>query len=127
MHKVLIVEDEELVARMIMTALQWLRHECTWVRDGNEALVALQTLDPDVVLTDLRMSGMDGVELIRKLREGTPYRRVVAMTGCRDTGPDSLPQAALRAGADQLLAKPFRVADLLSAIGDVLRRDVAVR
>jgi two-component system, OmpR family, response regulator QseB len=116
MPKILIVEDEEQVARMIMTVFEEVHLDCTWARDGNEALAALAQADADVILTDLVMGGMDGIELITRLRARGSTRRVVVMTGCRDTETESPLRAAMDAGADLLLLKPFRIPELLEAV-----------
>ncbi|HEX2099045.1 MAG TPA: response regulator [Candidatus Synoicihabitans sp.] len=116
MSKILIVEDEALIAQLISTALSAHGYECLWVRDGVEALAKLTEFEPAIVLTDLVMSGMGGLQLIPKLRAAMPELRIVAMTGCQAAGPEAPLAAAQRLGADAVLAKPFRVLELLEAL-----------
>jgi len=84
-------------------------------------------VDVDVVITDIYMPGMNGVELIRRLEARDHCRRVIAMTGGGVTRTSTeLLAEAMSVGADLTIEKPFGPEKLLSAVQDVLGKDVGV-
>ncbi len=112
--RILIVEDSDPLRRMFARLLAMSGFEVCEASDGQEALERLAGITPDLVLTDLMMPRVDGVELIRRIR-ATPGRAtlpVVAMTamsgGC---------ERALEAGADRALTKPLGLEPLLNCLG----------
>jgi PAS domain S-box-containing protein len=107
--RVLVVEDDEDSAEVIREVLAGLGHEVRVVRDGPLALTEAERLEPDVVLLDLGLPTMDGVEVARRLRGVTSRARIVAMTG---RGPS----AASGVEFDGYLVKPFDVAALTNAM-----------
>ena len=71
MLKVLVVEDEEMIRRGIVLAVDWAAMDCVVVGEaanGLEALDAVERLDPSLIITDLKMPQMDGIEMLRRLR-----------------------------------------------------------
>lgn len=109
----LIVDDDEAVCRVVMTALQKNGYATVVARDGSEALqVAMQT-SPAVVMCDLRMPGMDGHTLMRRVKAQGATAAFVVMSGSKDR-EDVID--ALRNGACDYLSKPFTVSDLLAAV-----------
>lgn len=124
MLKVLVVEDEELIRRGIVLAVDWAALDCVVVGEaanGEEALEAVERYDPTLIITDLKMPKMDGLELVRRLREAGNEAYVIILTAY-----DSFDyaQAALRLGAVDYLLKPFRDGDLERAVLDLRRRMV---
>ena len=122
MLKVLVVEDEELIRRGIVLAVDWAALDCVVVGEaanGEEALEAVERYDPTLIITDLKMPKMDGLELVRRLREQGNEAYVIILTAY-----DSFDYArtALRLGAVDYLLKPFRDGDLERAVLDLRRR-----
>lgn len=122
MLKVLVVEDEELIRRGIVLAVDWAALDCVVVGEasnGEEALEAVERLDPNLIVTDLKMPKMDGLEMLRRLRERGNGAYVIILTAY-----DSFEyaQTALRLGAVDFLLKPFHDGDLEEAVSNLRRR-----
>lgn len=107
----ILVADDELGSRLVaQAAVVALGHECVVVSDGEQAWAALQQDRPDVLVTDLSMPGMDGLELCRRVRtQDDGYVYVVLLTS-HGQPQDML--AGMRAGADDYLRKPLDPLDL---------------
>jgi two-component system, OmpR family, alkaline phosphatase synthesis response regulator PhoP len=120
----LLVEDDELVGTMVAMNLRSRTDEVAWIRNGSEALeVALESTF-DLILLDISLPGIDGVEILRSLRQrglGTP---ILMLTARSDTKSKV---AALGLGADDYLAKPFDVAEMIARVRALLRRARADR
>ncbi|MBS0632245.1 MAG: response regulator [Verrucomicrobia bacterium] len=115
-RRVLVVDDVAINRSLLNELLTPLGFEVTEAASGSEALAAVAALSPSLVLLDLRMPGMDGIEFARRLRatEGGSKVRIIAMSASvlsfsRDD--------AFAAGCDDFLAKPFREADLVEKLG----------
>ena len=122
MLKVLVVEDEELIRKGIVLAVDWAALDCVVVGEaanGEEALEAVERYDPTLIITDLKMPKMDGLELLRRLREAGNDVYVIILTAY-----DSFEyaQSALRLGAVDFLLKPFHDGDLERAVLGLQRR-----
>lgn len=122
MLKVLVVEDEELIRRGIVLAVDWAALGCVVVGEasnGEEALEAVERLNPSLIITDLKMPRMDGIEMLRRLRERGNNAYVIILTAY-----DSFEyaQSALRLGAVDFLLKPFHDGDLEQAVLGVRKR-----
>jgi DNA-binding NarL/FixJ family response regulator len=113
--RVLVVDDQQLVRDGIASLLgiQPGIEVVGTAADGHEALQRAADLDPDVVLMDVRMPGLDGVEATRALRRTRPSCRVVMLTTFDD---DQYVTLALRAGADGYLLKDLGAAELADAV-----------
>ena len=122
MLKVLVVEDEELIRKGIVLAVDWAALDCVVVGEasnGEEALDAVERYDPSLIITDLKMPRMDGLEMLRRLRERGCGAYVIILTAY-----DSFEyaQSALRLGAVDFLLKPFHDGDLEQALSNLRRR-----
>jgi len=106
MAKLLVVDDDRDMAQMLVEYLEGQGHETAGVFGSAEALQTLQGFTADLVLTDLRMKGMDGLELLSTIQQQHPQTKVVVMTafGSMETAIE-----AMRLGAVDYLAKPFRM------------------
>ena len=121
-QRVLVVDDDRQLNRFLVELVNaWSRRMNAEIRvesahDGFEAGAKVHTFDPDVVLLDLMMPGMDGFEVCRRLKEDTNtcHMRVVAMTGYYT--PERV-QRILATGADRFLRKPFSNAEVIEACG----------
>ena len=119
MKRVLVVDDERQITRMLRTALQSTGYAVDTAADGAEALRLFQAQPPDLVITDLAMPEMDGLELTRAIRKvaQTP----IIVLSVRDA--DAMKVAALDGGADDYLTKPFSMAELQARVRAHLRRN----
>ncbi len=120
--KVLIVDDEQL-------ARQRIHHLLNSIGDydvvgeaatGEQALVKTQNSNPDIVLMDIRMPGMDGIALLEKVRNEAKRVVPVLILTARDTLQDKV--AGLDAGADDYLVKPFEIKELEARVRAMIRR-----
>ena len=113
MQSILIVDDMESIHEMLDTVVQPLGFSTLCASNGNDALKIFQQSRPDIVLVDIKMSPMDGLELTRKLKEIDPNAIVIMMSGMANI-ENAL--ASLKNGAFDFLTKPFKVDQLMSAI-----------
>ena len=126
MARILVVDDDGLVLKGAGRVLQRAGHEVWESTSPKTALHLLEHVSVDVVITDVYMPGMNGVELVRRLGGRAGGRRIIAMTGggVMNTAAEMLAQAR-SAGAERTLAKPFGPDDLNAAVDDVLARPIA--
>ena len=111
--RVLVVEDESRVGAMLRDALVELGYIVTVAGQGAEALELVPVFEPDVVLLDLLMPEMSGVEVLAHLRRDHPTLPVVIMSGNEDV---EVARATLRDGAFDYLGKPFSMSVLARVI-----------
>jgi two-component system response regulator QseB len=117
--RILLVEDDELLGAGILDTLQRARHVTDWVRSGTQALAALDAGGLDLVVLDLGLPGLDGLEVLRRARERGSLVPVLVLSA-RDAPPQRV--AGLDAGADDYLVKPFEVEELLARVRALARR-----
>jgi two-component system response regulator PilR (NtrC family) len=108
-NQILIVDDNPHMSNLLSDILDFFDYKAVGARDGEEALKTLTEKSFDMVITDLRMPRMDGMNLLRALKERFPALPVVVITGF---GTDSSRSDALAAQADGFLAKPFKVEEI---------------
>jgi DNA-binding response OmpR family regulator len=116
---ILIVEDEYAVARGVQYALQQEGYEVTLAPNGEDGLTAASQIAPDLILLDVRLPGIDGFEMLRRLR-ATGSKAPVLMLTARDEEMDKV--IGLEIGADDYLTKPFGLRELMSRVKALLRR-----
>jgi CheY-like chemotaxis protein len=121
MAHILVVEDDVQFRQMLLDMLQQDGHQLASAGDGAQAIKLLATLRPDLIITDILMPGMDGVELIMALSKQDDATPMIAMSGGRRsiTAEFNLDSAALL-GVKATLSKPFSRADLRAAIEQAL-------
>ena len=122
MLKVLVVEDEELIRKGIVLAVDWAALDCVVVGEasnGAQALEAVERYDPSLIITDLKMPVMDGLEMLRQLRERGNNAFVIILTAYDSF---SYAQTALRLGAVDFLLKPFHDGELEQAVTRLKQR-----
>jgi two-component system response regulator QseB len=117
--RILLVEDDDLLAAGIRDTLERALYAVEWVADGPHALAALQTNTFDLVILDLGLPGLDGIEVLKRVRAGGAATPVLILSA-RDTAPDRV--LGLDAGADDYLIKPFDVDELLARVRVLQRR-----
>jgi DNA-binding response OmpR family regulator len=121
MKRILLAEDEENIADFVSRGLESFGYEVDSVRRGDEAWQRLQEQqDYDLALLDIRMPGMTGLEVCRRLRESQGYVLPVLMLTALGTTDDIV--LGLQAGADDYMVKPFKFTELLARISALLRR-----
>ena len=120
---VLVVDDEAALRKVIRASLAASGFSVEEVGTGKEAVSAVQQKSFDLVLLDINMPGMSGVEACRQIRALVPRIGIVMVT-VRDAEEDKV--RALEAGADDYVTKPFRFRELIARMGAVLRRTKAV-
>lgn len=111
--RILIVEDDELVGELIELRLKTSGYDTELIRNGAEAVPRALATPPDIVLCDLWLPGMTGLEVIRALRAAGAAYPIIAMTASR-YGPESA--QALEAGAVETMQKPFPFSLLLDVL-----------
>ncbi|SOD74295.1 two-component system OmpR family response regulator [Jatrophihabitans sp. GAS493] len=118
-RRVLVVDDEENVTHLVSSALRFDGFDTVTADSGPSALAAVAESDPDLVVLDVMMPGMDGLGVLSNLRSAGSQVPVIFLTA-RDTAHDRI--GGLRAGADDYVVKPFSVEELLARVHAVLRR-----
>ena len=120
--KILVVEDEEQLAKFVQLELGYEGYEVTVANDGLSGLMAARDGEPDLVLLDWMMPGLTGVEVCRRLRATGATMPVILLTA-KDGIEDRV--AGLDAGADDYVVKPFSIEELLARVRAHLRRNAA--
>ena len=125
MATVLVADDEPEVCYIVALYLRRDGHRVLSVADGPAVLSALHRWHPDLIVLDLSLPGMDGLELCRRIRGNpeTAHTRILMLSGWAF---DSDVQAGLDAGADDYLTKPFSGPDLVARAESLLAREHAV-
>jgi DNA-binding response OmpR family regulator len=117
--RVLVVEDDEMIAQGLQTALRQAGFAVDWTRDGKSASAALHAAVFDVVLLDLGLPYRDGIDVLRELRKRSDATPVIVLTA-RDEIQHRI--AGLDAGADDYIVKPFDLDEVMARMRSVLRR-----
>lgn len=116
MAEILLAEDDDAMRQFLSTALTRSGHRVSCHRDGQQALAALDRRF-DLLIADIVMPGLDGIELARRAREADPQLRVMFVTGfagaALERGQPVVPGAAV-------LPKPFHLRDLVSRVKEIL-------
>ena len=115
--RILLVEDDEMIGESVMAGLEGEDNAVDWVRDGNSALLALFTHTYSIMILDLGLPDMDGMEVLKTVRKWTNLPVVVV--SARNHEHDKVD--ALDFGADDYLVKPFGTSELLARIRTAIR------
>src|ERR671917_413900 len=119
--RLLVVDDEPNLLRAVAACLKTENYEVATARSGQEALLQLAESIPDLIISDIRMPGMDGYKLARQLR-GSPRTALVPIVflTARDETADRI--EGFRAGIDAYLTKPFEPDELIAVVNGILSR-----
>jgi len=119
MAKLLVVDDEEIVLKSISALLRGEGHETTACQSVLEALEELEKADFDVLITDIRMAPIDGMELIRRVHKSKPEFPVIVISAYTS---EKIIEEGYRLGCVAYLSKPFRVQDVLDAVDSAVKK-----
>jgi DNA-binding response OmpR family regulator len=117
-QKVLVVEDDRRIADMVVKNLETAGYECHVASDGGQALADFERMHPDLVVLDLGLPGIDGLQVTRRLRRDSDV--AILMLTARTSESDKL--LGLELGADDYVTKPFSTAELVARARALLRR-----
>lgn len=120
MYKLLIVDDENQIREGLKKIVNWEEYDiqvCGEASDGKQALEMIEAYSPQIVLTDIKMPGMDGISLLKILKEKGTYVKVIVLSGYHDF---SLVRQAMKYGAVDYLLKPTGKSELIQIIEELL-------
>lgn len=116
MHKVLIIDDESIIVEGLTRIVPWERYNCQVVGSASDGIAggrAIREHRPDIVFTDIRMPGLDGLAMLSGLKSEFPDMQITVLTGFRDF---SYAQQAIRIGVTRFLLKPSKMNELEEAL-----------
>jgi len=120
---ILIIEDEREIAQLVQNMLETEGFTCQWCRDGADALRVVQVIQPDLIVLDLMLPGLDGLEICTRIRQQSlakdPY---ILMLTAKAEELDRI--VGLSTGADDYLSKPFSPRELVARVRALLRRSL---
>ncbi len=122
MYKVLIVDDEPVIAEGLKKIVDWEKYNCVvagTASSGKEGLAMVEKCQPDILFTDIRMPGMDGLTMVAALRSEYKNLQVIILTGYRDF---DYARTALNLGVFRYLVKPSKMKELDEAMGSLSER-----
>ena len=122
-ERILVIEDDEEILRLMQRALVFEGYKVVLADDGHLGLEVAQKEKPDLIILDLMLPGMDGMEVCLRLRQFT--KSPIMMVTAKDKIGDRV--SGLDAGADDYLVKPFSIEELLARVRALLRRTVEDR
>jgi DNA-binding response OmpR family regulator len=117
---VLVVDDEATIAEVVSRYLERAGYDVCVARDGKSALAQAAERRPDLVVLDLMLPGIDGLEVMRRLRELERDRMAILLLTAKGEETDRV--SGLRLGADDYVVKPFSPAELVARVDAILRR-----
>jgi two-component system chemotaxis response regulator CheY len=116
--RILIVDDDQFVRSVLRDVLSLRGYQCSEAGDGEEALEKMRADQPDVVLLDLLMPKMSGIQALEEIHRAFPASRVVVITSLAS---DALVARALSAGASGFVIKPFHPIEIQEAVQQAVR------
>lgn len=117
--KILLIEDEPNVVSFVRRGLMEAQHEVSVAMDGHTGLQMVQTTSPDLILLDVMLPGINGIELCRRIRHQKLNIPIIMLTAL---GTSENVITGLENGADDYVVKPFKFAELMARIAAVTRR-----
>ncbi|MFB7642912.1 response regulator transcription factor, partial [Peribacillus butanolivorans] len=119
MKKILIIEDEENLLQFIRLELEYEGYEVMTAYDGREGLAIALNENVDLILLDLMLPGLNGIEVCRRIRSSMDNTPIIMITA-RDSVLDKI--SGLDSGADDYISKPFQIEELLARMRAIFRR-----
>jgi DNA-binding NtrC family response regulator len=118
--RILIIDDDQSICLTLYHALAGLGHEIETVHSGEDALAAIENRDFGILLLDIWMPGIDGMEVLRRMKAIAPHIRVIMMTA--HGGIESAVEA-MKLGAVDFIQKPFTPPEIRELVGTVIQRE----
>src|SRR5712691_7534292 len=118
-HRILVVDDEPSIVDAVATALRYEGYEVEEATTGRQALTAVTTFDPDLIVLDWMLPDVEGIEVGRRLRD-RGFKTAILFLTAKDATENKV--EALRAGGDDYVTKPFSLAELVARVQAILRR-----
>ena len=120
MAKVLVIEDDAHIWKIIEYKLKKEKHDLTWASDGLKALEILETLRPDLIISDIMVPYMDGIQILKKVKANDELKGIpVIMLTSKAQEKDII--KGLELGAQDYMAKPFSPAELILRVNKALK------
>ena len=122
MFRVILIDDEPLIVEGLKKVVRWEEYQCTVVataEDAEKGAELIRTLQPDILFTDIRMPGVDGLTMLAGLRSEFPDLQVTVLTGFRDF---AYAQEAIRLGVARFLLKPSKMDEIREALACMTAR-----
>ena len=120
MYKVVIIDDEPVIVQGLTRSIKWEQYECEvagTASGGQEGLELIESLNPDIVFSDIRMPHMDGLSMIAAAKSQHPNMEITILTGFQDF---DYARAAIRLGVTRFLVKPSRMDELQEAVSTMV-------
>ncbi|MET3575772.1 response regulator [Bhargavaea ullalensis] len=117
MKRILVVDDQNGIRLLLAEVFRREGHETVLAKNGFEALERLRETEPDCVLLDMKMPGMDGIEVLKEIKAAAPATPVLMMTAY---GEQEQIDAAKELGAADYFTKPFDIHELRTAVNELL-------
>ena len=119
--RILLVDDEKSISLVLRTVISELGFDVRAVYSGEEALDTLKEWEADLIITDIKMPGMDGFDLIQKLQKDVKYAKLnfVILTAFNDR--DAIEKAKKEFGIEYYITKPFDLSNLEVAVQDIMK------
>ena len=122
-RRILVVDDEPSIVDAVSTALRYEGYEVQEATNGRDALAAVASQEPDLIVLDWMLPDLDGIEVGKRLRE-RGFKTAILFLTARDAVENKV--EALRAGGDDYVTKPFSLAEIVARVEAVLRRSGGV-
>lgn len=125
MAKILVIDDDDSMRSVLRMGLETAGHLVLEAANGTEGVRQIEAGGVEVVVTDLLMPEMDGIEVIFNVRKKYPSLKVIAISGGGQLPPEGYLKIAQRGGARRILMKPFKLEELLQAVKDELKGEAS--
>ena len=123
MASILVIDDDKLQRAILRRILEGAGHTVLDAKDGKQALKTYAENPTDLVISDMYMPGMDGLEFLVRVCESFPEARIIALSGGGFMGKEEVLAAASRLGAVAVLEKPYTVDECLEIVENALKDD----
>ena len=127
MTRILVVDDDDLVRETLVHILIRGGYEAVSAQDGRDALARCHENPPDLILTDIIMPDQDGIEMIIEMRQKNATVPIIAISGGGQAKAMQFLDAARMLGADKILSKPVKQAELLAVVSELLGATVTLK
>jgi YesN/AraC family two-component response regulator len=120
MARIILIDDDDPVRAILARTLSHFGHTVIEARDGKEGLDIFPRSSADLVITDIVMPEMEGLQVVMELRKILPAVKIIAISGGGRHSPADFLRIALHLGASKVLTKPFSNEELIKAVNDLL-------